>query len=435
MTIYYVRKDGNDTTGNGSTGTPWLTLSKVLSVATGGDTVNVGAGTYAENTSALGYFYVSRNAASELIVQSESGNAADVTITGTSGTTYNVLLAAGSNNLTFKNLTFSMSSATPSTCIRQAAGANIKFDACVININTASGQRDGIALQCTSGQAIIGTVLTGCTFRTTGANNARGVWSDGYPATTSISNVAITNCTFANAGGTSSPGSGIVLQGVTTAAITSCTIVSNLYGIIVGVDGTSGQTASSVSISGCTIRAGGHGLLLGAGCDAPSVSGCNIDGGDYSLVIKQCTGAVAEHNVIFTGTGACVYFKAANGATLRNNRLLCTAGVAIKAGYDALNGATFGTLTVRGNTVRVSGTGKVFDWAAAPDDTGGCVVDCNIYDPKTTGKFGAVRADADVQSLAELRDAWTGYDTAGNDVHSRLFSANMIILPRLIGHR
>lgn len=44
---YYVTKAGNDTTGDGSVGTPWLTITKAAATVASGDTNSVllGAGT------------------------------------------------------------------------------------------------------------------------------------------------------------------------------------------------------------------------------------------------------------------------------------------------------------------------------------------------------------------------------------------------------
>lgn len=46
MATYYISPSGNDTTGNGSSATPWLTISKCVSSAANGDTIIVAAGTY-----------------------------------------------------------------------------------------------------------------------------------------------------------------------------------------------------------------------------------------------------------------------------------------------------------------------------------------------------------------------------------------------------
>jgi hypothetical protein len=48
-TEYYIATTGNDSTGDGTIGTPWLTLAKACtSVAAGSHTINVAAGTYTE---------------------------------------------------------------------------------------------------------------------------------------------------------------------------------------------------------------------------------------------------------------------------------------------------------------------------------------------------------------------------------------------------
>ena len=43
---YYVAKNGNDTTGDGSIGNPWLTIQKAADTVTAGNTVLVRAGIY-----------------------------------------------------------------------------------------------------------------------------------------------------------------------------------------------------------------------------------------------------------------------------------------------------------------------------------------------------------------------------------------------------
>ncbi|OGF21520.1 hypothetical protein A2316_01905 [Candidatus Falkowbacteria bacterium RIFOXYB2_FULL_38_15] len=50
---YYVAKTGNDTTGDGSSGNPWLTLQKAEDTASNGDTVYANEGTYKENEAAI----------------------------------------------------------------------------------------------------------------------------------------------------------------------------------------------------------------------------------------------------------------------------------------------------------------------------------------------------------------------------------------------
>jgi hypothetical protein len=46
VTTWFVTTGGNDTTGNGTSGNPYATVSKANSVALNGDTINVGPGTF-----------------------------------------------------------------------------------------------------------------------------------------------------------------------------------------------------------------------------------------------------------------------------------------------------------------------------------------------------------------------------------------------------
>ena len=62
-TKYYIDPGGNDTTGDGSIGTPWATWAKALAtVTTAGDTIHVNAGTYTETTELGAYAVASLSA-------------------------------------------------------------------------------------------------------------------------------------------------------------------------------------------------------------------------------------------------------------------------------------------------------------------------------------------------------------------------------------
>lgn len=53
MATYYIATTGNDTTGNGTEATPWLTISKAYTGSTAGDTIVMAAGTYTWATATM----------------------------------------------------------------------------------------------------------------------------------------------------------------------------------------------------------------------------------------------------------------------------------------------------------------------------------------------------------------------------------------------
>jgi parallel beta-helix repeat protein len=75
MATYYVRKTGNNTTGTGTTGNPWLTIAKGHSVATSGDTLIVGDGTYNEAVTVKTGVTLRAENAGEARIRATSGNA------------------------------------------------------------------------------------------------------------------------------------------------------------------------------------------------------------------------------------------------------------------------------------------------------------------------------------------------------------------------
>lgn len=97
--IYYVTKTGNDTTGDGSSGSPYLTITKAVAVASSGDEISVGNGTYAENLT------INKG----LNIYSTSGDKTQVIITSSVAT---VLISHSTNNVTLRNLTITTTSTT-----------------------------------------------------------------------------------------------------------------------------------------------------------------------------------------------------------------------------------------------------------------------------------------------------------------------------------
>jgi len=75
---YYVAKTGNDITGDGSIGNPWLTIQKAANIAVASDTVYVKAGTYNEqvkvkNSGTAGNYITFKNYATDEVIIDGNG--------------------------------------------------------------------------------------------------------------------------------------------------------------------------------------------------------------------------------------------------------------------------------------------------------------------------------------------------------------------------
>jgi hypothetical protein len=452
MATYYVRKAGNDTTGDGSTGTPWLTVSKALltiSIA-GGHTVNIGDGTYGEDTSGLTYLYVNRAFSAEVIFQSESGVAANVILQGSASAAFDVRLNVASN-VTFRNLSFTPRVNTNTSAVKGNLGplTNIKFDGCRFSIEAAGG----VSFDQTVGSAGNGldTIsFINCTFVQTGANavyglriltltsnNAANILISGCTFTYvgvshpiqikpqpaqqgTISALTILNTTVSNVGGVG--GYGVQLDGLRTATITnltsSTTGVAGAVPFIIGIDGDVATWASNdVTITGGTFTsAQSHGVLLGAGVDRATISGAKVVGGDQGLVLKSCSNAVARGNTVITSGGAGLLLKGASNSKFEDNTVVNLAGSGLWVAIS--NATTTSNSSFIRNRVIAQGTSTIYQWGVA-DDGGGNVSNCNTYALLGTGNYGVILDSAPQTTLAGVRAVWAGYATPGNDSRSR----------------
>lgn len=98
MATYYIHTGGNDTTGDGSSSLPWLTISKAHASAASGDTIVV-------KTSASTYTWLAQTFTKNLTVQGESTTPSNQVFNG-AGAAVNGWKADTSITLVIKNLTF-----------------------------------------------------------------------------------------------------------------------------------------------------------------------------------------------------------------------------------------------------------------------------------------------------------------------------------------
>jgi len=462
LTTYYVRTNGNDGTGTGSSAAPWLTLSKAMTVAGAGDLVLVGDGTYAENTSASGAWTIAKSVASNLTIQSESRDATKVIITGSSGASNTIFNTGASAFLVFKNLTFGMLAASSYALRFNANCTNLTFRNCIIDANGSAAALGGISHVSAAAVVASSVAFINCTTTTSGSGGYNG---GVFFAPTAAGTAAPTfvGCTLAGgmvlqnagAGGTfnnciiSGAGRGVRTIAAGTIAITggsitggtncgidangaaitvtNCLITNNsaTHAAMFGVDGTAGN-ATTGSITNCTIlrstSLAGHALLIGAGCSnflADTITA--IQAYDYAVVVKECAGAIVRNCGLTGGStvaaNAALYFKAATGASATNNTLVTGANFGVRVLKGDTNNKC-GTITLTTNTITTTGTAVALDWGDSTNDSGGGVCDFNSYNVHSSLIIGNVRLTAGITTLAGLQAAWSGYDVSGNDTHS-----------------
>jgi hypothetical protein len=458
MATYYVRTNGDDSSGNGSTGTPWLTVKKALATVAAGDTILVGDGTYAENDS--GALLLKRVFASYVTIAPENGTLGAVTITTASGTigtwvsasaayykfqyiTFTTVAGAANvlrinstaDHIAFENCTFTPVDNSASTLFISNAStwnvSNISFTDCVFNKPAVGASHNCVSLSFSSTGTSSAFGFTRCTFQSNatcidllGADGVtftsctmtaggRGINFTGSPDTVSFINCVVTGGTY-----------GIWANGATNLVITggSITTTGAFGSALFGVDSNTGGGTTTVVITDVAIThptgTAGHALLFGNGClncvaDGISIPRC----GDNALVVKENTGTEVKNCNITSGTSAALYFKAAASPNAHDNRIIASQG----SGFQLLKGDTGNKNSnwqFLRNKVIVSGTGSHLQIGGDVDDAGGGVSDYNKYSPSSN--FGVVRASSGIATLAGIKAAWVGYGDGTNESHSRL---------------
>jgi parallel beta-helix repeat protein len=418
MATYYVRKGGNDG-GTGATGDPWLTVHKGISTMAAGDTLYIGDGDYLED-SGSGYLFISKTFTTATVtIRGESGNAAAVTITGASGTSYCTMIqVASTSRLVFEDLTFYMRvKENNSGALRIARAVNpLTFNRCIFTGLTDPASASRAALYISNAASGVSNVdFNNCSFAMVGADPGYAVWFN--KGAGAIDAITFTDCTasavtyaFRAVGGSNIS----IIRG-------SYTNTGAGAAIVYGVDGDTNTYTASGTITGAAIQSpASHSLLIGAGCDGVTAQNNTIIGGDYGVVVKSCVNVTVQNNTITGGTSGSLYFKGSTASSATGNTISNGVGGACISASQNASAVKVQNITITGNKVKASGASSIFNWGGDADDAGGCVIDKNVYSPKSATKFGVVRADAHVLSLAELRAAWAGYGDGSNDGGSRL---------------
>lgn len=385
-TYYIDFKNGNDTTGNGSTGTPWKTLAKALTVAGNSDTVYA-RGSSADNTT---WFREHDHTISQTGFTLAADTGHSPVFTGTheytswskTGGQTNVYEAAYTPSVCYKvwNGTTILSSAADVASCDAASNsyyADLVGDKLYVNIGggaPSSLEAYDVAIDyiCTisgAGSSVIGISyyyqlmalrltggsnnVTSCTFRYSGGFSTNAVYgfllSDSsanvvsdcvfeYGVTTktvqvgtgsSSSSLTVTQCTF------STGYKGIYLAYGTNNVISYCTLSS------MGQDGVGCTGATTGVISYCQASDCVH------ACYIPGTPGSTVDWVVHHC-IAYCTGGTMSFGYCLDGGSVTYYHCVVDGATTRgffaisndrvsaenNIAINCAQGYVIATGYS-----------------------------------------------------------------------------------------------------
>lgn len=422
MTTYYVRKTGNDTTGTGATALPWLTIAKALTVAVAGDTILIGDGTYAENNTG-GTLTIGTAYASTLTISSESGDKRAVII---SGSTSSVNLTG--SNITFHGVTFRnvLNTVNGAVVFGGSTASNIRLLGCVLQVQSNSAQVNyGIRTSWTTASSVFaGIEVSNCEIEQFGPFRVLGIYMGWSGVGTTASRFVFSGNKITTAG------YAIRLEGITDVEVTNNDC--NSFGLggsdhcfSLGIDNTTGETCSGV-VAGNRFRdPDGHCALIGAGCDGVTFVGNTVIGGTSTslgsaLIVKQATNIVLLRNTIISGGNSGLYFKAATDCQAYDNDIRCnySTAMALRVGRDTANSDTCSNLTIRRNRFHVT-SGQAINIGPDIDDSGGSIVDENVYVVAGSGSLGSVRSNT-VTTLSGLRAAWATYNRPNNDANSRI---------------
>jgi parallel beta-helix repeat protein len=471
VTDYHVTKSGNDTTGDGSQGNPWLTIWKAFNTVSTSNatpvTIWVDAGTYTENA-ASGYLlftkaflnrvtvrgkpgtrpivinssgsYVIRpNTTSgnirfqNLEIQSTSGVVGFVHFSGTALTNFDVVdcVFTDTNSKTgsFSMVGTSHDNVGVKRCIFTSAGAFEITISNATNFRVVGNDRSGVSVAHNISVSGTGYVTSNTGAKTaislTGRtasykaeivvryNTARNVVHTGGNASfRSLLNIDENTLV------TTSGVKGVSIQGVTQYGTCNDNDVTSLgvVGIAWPDDGGSFTCTEHEIKRNTVVNTGtnGHAILVSTGSEDVVVEGNTTNasgGGNYALVLKGTSNSVTGNT--FTGGAANgILIKDASECVVTDN-VVYSAGAAAIALEFSPGAIAPESCTVTGNTFHVSG-GNLYSQLLANIGAGN-IVNNNRYLITGTGVWGALLG-ATVSSLANVRTRWsTQYDVTTND--------------------
>lgn len=222
MAIVYISPAGNDSTGNGTSGNPWQTISKAVSSTSSGDTINCLAGTYTWSSQT---FSTPRN------VVGVSGAAAAIFDAGAAHPLWTNSIVGGTltiTGLTFQNWTTSGTftpAFTNSNSNAVGSTATTAFVNCIFSgiTCTNSSSSDSGLFELSQFSTSVGTMtFSGCLFNGCDVNDTgghSGLYNPGGNSSPGV--LTMINCTLYSGAGSNAA---IIADtgGVMTITLTNC---------------------------------------------------------------------------------------------------------------------------------------------------------------------------------------------------------------------
>lgn len=439
---YYVSTAGSDTAGDGTEAAPWASLSKALASvpSAGGVRVGVAPGTYAENTSALGYLYVPNDFDAPVTV--ERWGVGEVVLTNVSGS-YCVRFE-GATNVRLRGLTVRPATTTNGAVTLRGACSGVALSECVVEANSSLGSvyadatfsGDAEFTDCEYRPKAGYASAHRCYYHTAGSGRTstvthrrcEGTGSHASSAALAVlAQAADANPTTRVVGGSWSNALSYAVHQMGGALYVSggATITAtDTPALVFGRDGVAAYPTTGSVVDSTVHSATSHSVLIGRLTEGVECRRNAVPGGDYGVVVKECAGAVVADNEVSGTTDAGVYVKAATGPTITGNDVAAAEGYCVRVlGNLADTGNQCEDVTLTGNTLTATGSAYCLEWGDAAEDAGGGVCDANTYDHSaSSGNVGTVRGTAGITTLAGLQAAWSGYDTPGNDANSTVIA-------------
>jgi len=422
----YVATTGNDTTGTGLIGAPYLTVTKSLSIgpSLGGYSIQIADGTYAESTGGLGYLSLTQNYTTPVTIKAQTLNSTAVIIQGNDTTNWNLVTTAAITNITFQDIAFTAtaSSLYPVDLAKASTTVNgLLFTRCIFSC-PAKINSYGVKMNGSVQQAV---AFNSCTWNVPGNGNASdtsciGLFVQGSGGYTGL-RVTVNNPNITAWNGTTGcNGKGIWISGGTGDINGgSCVVSGTSPAIIFGADSSSNAGSVHGSINGTYIlgTAGpAEALIIGAGCTGVRVNNIVLNGSELVLKFPIST---KIRGVISTAISAGILFKGSTysdvkGCIFKSGSIcISNSDSAGSPYYNHDDNASYClNYSTAGNSLKWANNQEVWPFSNK--------VDHNIYIHTGIVNFGNVETATNVASLAALRTAWgTGPSSQStNDVNS-----------------